>query len=123
MFRALTILATIVALAVSAAPAASAGPLKKPPPRPAQAIVLIGANDYGLVAARAVSAAPASAGISFGAGKDRGWVKAPPKPPRRGSGFAKVIDLDGRFTGFKDGTSNTLQSRSGSNGIIAILIG
>ena len=95
MFRALTIIAAVVALAVTAGPA-TAGTSKKPPPRTAQVIVLIGANDYGLVA-------------TFGAGKDRGWVKAPPKPAQSGaSGFTKVIDHDGRFTGFKDGTSNTL---------------
>ena len=35
----------------------------------------------------------------LGAGKDRGWVKALPKPPQNGaSGFmGKYIDLDGRF--------------------------
>jgi len=95
MFCAPTIIAAVVALAVSAAPA-SAGASKKPPPRTPQVVVLIGANDYGLVA-------------TLGAGKDRGWVKAPRTPSQSGaSGFTKVIDRDGRFTGFKDGTSNTL---------------
>ena len=45
-------------------------------------------------------------------GKDRGWLKAPTKPPRSGArSFAKV-DRDGRFLRFKDGTSNTLAVRS-----------
>ena len=73
MFRALTILAAVAALAVSAAPA-SAGSSNQPP------------------------------SLSFGAGKDRGWFMAPPKPPQSGaSGFTKVLDRDGRFMGFKDG--------------------
>ena len=48
MIRALSILAAIVALAVSAAPALAGGS-KKPPPRAAAVVVLIGANDYGLM--------------------------------------------------------------------------
>ena len=80
MIRALTVIAAIVALAVTASPA-SAGSSNRPTPH------------------------------TLGAGKDRGWVKA-------------------TATGFKDGTSNTLESallkprpKVNSNGIIAILIG
>ena len=47
--RALTIVAVVTALAVSSAAVASAGTPKTPPPRSA-VVVLIGANDYGLVA-------------------------------------------------------------------------
>ena len=50
MIRVLTILATIAALAILAAQAASAGSSKMPPSGAAQVVVLIGANDYGLVA-------------------------------------------------------------------------
>ena len=48
MIRALSILAAVAALAVTPAPA-SAGSLKKPSPRTTQVVVLIGANEYGLM--------------------------------------------------------------------------
>jgi hypothetical protein len=48
MTGALSILAAIAALGVTAAPA-SAGSAKTPPPRTTQVVVLIGANDYGLM--------------------------------------------------------------------------
>ena len=72
--RALTIVAVVTALAVSSAAVASAGTPKKPPPRSA-VIVLIGANDYGLVAK------PPQRGL--GAANDVSTLslrKAPPKP-------------------------------------------
>ncbi len=72
--RALTVVAVVTALAVSSAAVASAGTAKKPPPRSA-AIVLIGANDYGLVAnppPRRPGAANNMSTLSL--------RKAPPKP-------------------------------------------
>jgi len=62
MTRAVSIVAAVVAaLAVSAAPA-SAGSSKKPAPGTAQVVVLIGANDYGLMETRV----PRLTGISDG---------------------------------------------------------
>src|SRR5262245_10067066 len=90
MLRALTTLAAVAALAVSASPALAAQP------RP---------QDFNIV--RWAKAAPTPS--TFGAGKDRGWFKATPEPPQGGaSGFTKVLGRDGRLAGFRDGTSNTV---------------
>jgi hypothetical protein len=56
MTRVLSVLASIAALAVTAGPAAAGS---SPPPQPThtgQVVVLIGANNYGLVAGPAVNA-------------------------------------------------------------------
>ena len=84
MIRTLSILAAVAAFAVTAAPASAHW---KPPP----SSVLLG---EGLVGQMEVVNQR-----KLGAGKDRGWVKAVPKPPQSGaSGFmGKYIDLDGRF--------------------------
>jgi hypothetical protein len=114
MLRALTILAAVVALAVSASPA-SAGSSKSPPPRMAGVVVLIGANDYGVVAPRGVSPARASAATSK--------AKAPRPDVAR---FSIDVGTSEAAKQATDGTSNTLQSVSPKptpNGIIAILIG
>jgi len=105
MFRALTIIAAIAALAVTAAPA-SAGSLKKPSPRTTQVVVLIGANEYGLMETDGDKLFYVD---ETGILRQRGKAKVP------------------RLTGTQDGTSNTMM-KSGSlkpsrNGIIAILIG
>jgi hypothetical protein len=61
------------------------------------------------IVALAVSAAPVALAHSIGAGKDRGWFTAAAGPPRSGaSGFAKVVDLDGTFTGLKPKPSGIL---------------
>ena len=104
MTRTLTILATIVALAVSAAPALAGA--SKPPPRTTQVVVLIGANEYGLMETTGDKLFYVD---ETGILRQRGKAKVP------------------RLTDIPDGTSNTMM-KSGSlkpsrNGIIAILIG
>lgn len=107
MIRTLSILAAIVALVVSAAPVASAGSSNQPTP------------------------------LTLGAGKDRGWVKATPKP----RGFTLDIDVEaldvvkarsakGHRTpvgsalhGTSSGSVGFKSARPAGNGIIAILIG
>ena len=132
MTRALTILTAVIALAVSAAPA-SAGTSKARTPKPSAvsmghsgfdhagidglfeadplAVNTFGGNDT-LRASAAPPRPPGAVTPSRGETIGNDWVKAPPKaPPSGASGFAKVIDHDGLFLGFKDGTSNTMGVR------------
>jgi hypothetical protein len=114
MFRALTIVAAVVAVAVSASPA-SAASSATPPPRTTQVVVLIGANDYGVVAPRGASKGPASAGTS------NAKVRRP-----HAAGFSIDVGTSEAVKRVTDGTSNTLQSvqvKPTPDGIIAILIG
>jgi hypothetical protein len=92
MFRALTILATVVALAVTAAPVASAGG----PPKPKPAGVVRGYDVMqSLMTSFAVKPLQQSQQENVGMVKKVG-------------GAGKVLDLDGYNVGFiKDGTSNT----------------
>jgi hypothetical protein len=166
MFRVLTILAAVAALAVSAAPASAhwyeledvivTEVIAKPKPRG-----VFGLAPNGGLAHRDRSKKPPPSSVlhgegpvgemevvnqrKLGADKDRGRVKALPKPRREdGGNFGDTPGLGGgdmsvrrpatqktKASGLKagitDGTSNTMM-RSGSlkpsrNGIIAILIG
>ncbi len=85
MIRAFTIVAFVAAFAVTAAPA-SAHRYEPPPSSVPLGEGLVGQME--LVNQR-----------KLGAGKDRGWVKALPKPPQSGASafIGKYIDLDGRF--------------------------
>ena len=88
MIRALSILAAIVALVTSAVPVASAGSSNQPTPR------------------------------TFGAGKDRGWVKSTSKQPPRG--FKLDIDVEALDV---VKARSTKGQRPAGDGIIAVLIG
>ena len=89
MFRALSIIAAVAALAVSAAPVASAGPSKKPAPR---AVSMFHSGfDHAGIDAHSTPLMETSGELMF----LRGKAKAP------------------RLTSISDGTSNTMM-RSGS---------
>ena len=108
MIRALGILAAVAAFAVSAAPA-SAGSSKQSPPRTA-VVVLIGANDYGLMTTDGKKKVPRPAPAGFFL--DMGTIE--------------TLDLKASPKRLKDGTSNTIMwsgSRKPPKGIIAVLIG
>ena len=152
MFRALSILAAIVALAVAAAPVASAGNSTKPPPRGTAGSTLIGEvtfpkargagviNSLGQKYTVSASKPSGSATPSGGETLSSDRVKAPPigggnfgDTPGLGGGDMSVrrpatpkTKASGLKAGILDGTSNTMM-RSGSlkplYGIIAILIG
>jgi hypothetical protein len=95
IFRALSILTAIAALAVSAAPIASAGSSTKPPPRSGHM------EEIPFYYATYLKAAP-------------------PKPPRMGTRSGGEI-ITGNFV-ITDGTSNTMaklpRARASGNGIL-----
>jgi hypothetical protein len=143
MFRALSIIATIVALAVSVAPVASAGNSKKPPPRGTAGSTPIGevtfpkargADVINSLGQTYTVSAPKPSGLatrSRGETVSSDWVKTPPKPRRQdGGNFGDTPGLSGgdmsvrrqatqktKASGLKagipDATSNTMM-RSGS---------
>jgi hypothetical protein len=92
MIRALSILAAIAALAVSAAPVASAGTSKMPP---SQTFI-----DKGTPETLAMNAT--------GTAKGRGADKVANHTEGTVRGISAGRYGDGRFAGVKDGSSNTL---------------